>query len=175
LSHVVIKKYKILNVKYYMENIKKEDLAYIAGFLDGDGSIISQIVKEDKYIYKFKIRISIVFFQKTKNKWILLWLKDILKYGYIRDRNDGMSEYTIISADPVKTLLQKLRDYIKLKKNLVNLVLKIIEDKKNIKSVEDFIEVCKLVDLTINLTYSKRRVITTEYVKEYLQNNKLLK
>jgi len=157
-----------------MENISKEDLAYIAGFLDGDGFIITQIVKQDDYKYKFKIRISIVFFQKTEYKWILLWLKDKLKYGSIRNRKDGMSEYIIVSSDPVKNLLLKLKDYIKLKKNLVNLVLKIIEDKKKINSINDFIEICKLVDLTINYTYSKKRLITTEYVKNYLQDKKLL-
>jgi len=43
------------------------DLAYIAGFLDADGSIITQIVKNDSYKYGFTIRISIVFFQKTTN------------------------------------------------------------------------------------------------------------
>ena len=136
------------------------ELAYIAGFLDADGSIITQIVKNESYKYKFTIRISIVFFQKTQNYHILLWFKEKLKYGTLRQRNDGMSEYTIVSAEPVKNLLLLLEKHVRLKKNLLKLVLKIIEDKRNIKSINDFIEVCKLVDKTQFMTLSKKRKIT---------------
>jgi hypothetical protein len=162
-------------MKLRKENIKETDLAYIAGFLDGDGSIITQIVKNDSYKYGFSIRISIVFFQKTKNYWILLWLKDILKYGTIRQRRDGVSEYTIVSAEPVKNILLILEKYLKLKKSLCKFVLKIIEDKRNIKSIDDFIEVCKLVDKTKFMTLSKKRSITTEIViNEFKDKGKLL-
>lgn len=43
------------------------DFSYIAGFLDGDGSIIAQIVRNDSYAFGFSIRLSVVFFQKTTN------------------------------------------------------------------------------------------------------------
>ena len=43
------------------------DFAYIAGFLDGDGSIMAQIVRNDSYLYGFSIRLSVVFFQKIKH------------------------------------------------------------------------------------------------------------
>lgn len=158
----------------FMKKINNEDWAYIAGFLDRDGSLITQIVKDEKYQYKFKIRISIVFYQRTENIWILIWLKSVLKYGSIKKRTDGMSEYIIISANPVKNLLLELIKYLKLKKNLAKLILKIIEDKKNIKSINDFIEICKLVDKTLVLSEFKKRLITTDYVINYLQEKKLL-
>ncbi len=47
------------------KNITEIDKAYISGFLDGDGSIIVQIVKDDTRKFKFYIRISVVFFQKS--------------------------------------------------------------------------------------------------------------
>ena len=148
-----------------MDNkITELELAYIAGFLDGDGSIMTQIVKNESYKYGYTIRISIVFYQKTSNQWILLWFKNKLKYGTLRKRNDGMSEYCIVSSDPVRTILISLDKYIKLKNNLLKLVLKIIEDKRNIKSFEDFIEVCRLVDKTQFMTLSKKRSITSETV-----------
>ena len=75
-----------------------------------------------------------------------------------------MSEYCIVSSDPVRTILISLDKYIKLKNNLLKLVLKIIEDKRNIKSFEDFIEVCRLVDKTQFMTLSKKRSITSETV-----------
>jgi len=50
----------------HLQKIKDIDLAYIAGFLDGDGSLIAQIVKGDNYKYKYGIRLSIVFYQYKK-------------------------------------------------------------------------------------------------------------
>lgn len=86
-----------------------------------------------------------------------------------------MSVYCIVSSDPVKTILISLKKYIKLKNSLLKLVLKIIEDKRNIKSFEDFIEVCKLVDKTQFMTLSKKRAITSETViKSYKDKDKLI-
>lgn len=86
-----------------------------------------------------------------------------------------MSEYCIVSSDPVKTILISLGKYIKLKNSLLKLVLKIIEDKRNIKSIEDFIEVCKLVDKTQFMTLSKKRTITSETViNSYKDKDKLI-
>jgi len=154
--------------KINKNKLTKINLAYIAGFLDGDGSILAQLVKNDSYIYKFQIRLSIVFYQKTTKHWILLWLKKKLKYGFIRKKINGMSEYCIVSSEPVYLILLKLKPYIKLKKKLLKLILKIIKHKKEIKSIEDFINVCELVDLTSTLIYSKKRKIITEYVKNYI-------
>lgn len=153
-----------------MNKVTTYEYAYIAGFLDGDGSLMTQIVKNETHKYEYTFRISIVFYQKSCNKWILIWLKDKLKYGSIRDRKDGMSEYCIVSAEPVKSILLQLKEYIRLKKNLLNLVLKIIEDKRNIKSINDFIEVCKLVDKTQFMTLSKKRRITSETVIKYFED-----
>jgi len=86
-----------------------------------------------------------------------------------------MSEYVIVSSDPVYRILLLLENHVKLKKNLLKLVLKIIEDKRKIKSYIDFIEVCKLVDKTEFMTLSKKRSITSITVINYLKDkDKLL-
>ncbi len=46
--------------------IIKENLAYIAGFLDGDGCVLAQIVSGKQYKHKFTVRVSVTFFQKAK-------------------------------------------------------------------------------------------------------------
>ena len=56
-------------------------LAYIAGFLDGDGSIFFQLVRKKDYCLGFQIRTSIAFYQKTENEEILLWLKEMFSSG----------------------------------------------------------------------------------------------
>jgi len=68
-------------------------LAYIAGFLDGDGSIFFQIVPRKDYRQKFQIRSSIAFYQKSNNVVILNWLKEIFGAGYIRHRKEGISDF----------------------------------------------------------------------------------
>ena len=151
------------------KQLTKEDLAYIAGFLDGDGCILTQIVKGVTYKYKFTIRISIVFYQKKSNHWFLIWLKSKLEYGNIRIRNDGMAELVILGAKPVKSLLNSILPFLKLKHKLAILVLQIYDKLNTVKTEVDFIEVCKLVDKTIEYTYSKKRLITSVVVEETLK------
>ncbi|NCN51434.1 hypothetical protein GW931_00275 [archaeon] len=59
-----------------MKSIEKIKLAYIAGFLDGDGSIFFQIIPRKDYKLKFQIRTSIAFYQDKDNLGILSWLKN---------------------------------------------------------------------------------------------------
>ena len=132
-----------------------EEKYYIGGFLDGDGSIFAQIVYDKNSRYKFKIRISIGFYQKKSKHWFVLKLKKILKHGYIRIRKDEMSEYVISSTNAVEQVLLAIKESVIIK-------------KRNINSPEKFIEVCKLVDKLAKLNYSKNRKTTTKTVLEVL-------
>lgn len=145
------------------------ETAYIAGFFDGDGSIIVQIVKDKTRQFNFVIRISLSFYQKTTNHWFILWLKEkFAPYGYIRKRKtSGMSEFTIVAINPVEQILKELYPYLKLKKALCRLTLKIISDLKNVQNEADFLKVCELVDETAKYNYSKIRKINSQYVKNY--------
>ena len=143
-------------------------LAYIAGFLDGDGSIFFQIIPRKDYKQKFQIRTSIAFYQKTEFVWILEWLKEKFGVGYIRHRKTGISDYTIVKSKEVKRILLLLQPYVKLKKKQVELGLNIIDKINNKKSNKDFLEICKLVDKFKDLNYSKKRTITHKTVSESL-------
>jgi hypothetical protein len=143
-------------------------LAYIAGFLDGDGSIFFQIVPRKDYKQKFQIRSSIAFYQKTKYAEILNWLKEIFGVGYIRHRKTGMSDYTIVDSKEVYKILKLLQQYVRLKRKQVELGLEIFNKIENKKSNADFLEICKLVDKFKELNYSKKRTITYESVSKSL-------
>ena len=143
-------------------------LAYIAGFLDGDGSVFFQIVPRKDYKQKFQIRTSIAFYQDTKNVHILEWLKEQFEVGYIRHRKTGISDYTIVESKEVKNILLLLKSYVKLKRKQVELGLEILEKLERKKSDEDFLEICKLVDKFKELNYSKKRKITHKVVSESL-------
>lgn len=137
--------------------------AYIAGFLDGDGSIFFQIISRPDYKLKFQIRSSIAFYQDSKNVEILEWLKRIFGVGYIRHRKTGISDYTIVEFKEVRRILKLLQPYVLLKKKQVELGLQILD---KLEKKENFLEICKLVDKFKELNYSKKRTITHEVVKQ---------
>lgn len=143
-------------------------LAYIAGFLDGDGSIFFQIVRRKDYRRKFQIRSSVAFYQKTDSCRILKWLKGRLKAGYIRHRKTGISDYTIVESKEVERILSILHPYVKLKKRQLELGLKILRKLKKSQSNKDFLGVCRQVDKFKLLNYSKKRTVTCSVVSKSL-------
>ncbi len=147
--------------------------SYIAGFLDGDGCIMFQLVKRKGYIYGFQIRASIVFYQNSKHKKHLSWLKDIFQVGYLRNRSDNMSEYTIVGLKPVIKILKLLKPYLKLKSQHVILANKINKLLSQERSLINFIKAAELVDQFAEINYSKKRINTSEVLKNYLRQQKL--
>ena len=143
-------------------------LAYIAGFLDGDGSIFFQIVRRKDYVRRFQIRSSIAFYQKTECCWILHWLKRILKAGYIRHRKTGISDYTVVEPKEVKRILLLLKPHVKLKRKQVKLGLQVLHRLENIRTDADFLAACKLVDGFELLNYSKKRKVTHATVSKIM-------
>ena len=158
-----------------MKQLTAEEKFYIAGFLDGDGSIFAQMVRSNDYKYKYRIRISIGFYQNKKHRWFLMKLKNKLNCGTIRSKSDNVDEYIITGTDPVKNFLLQIKDCLVIKKRQANLMLEIIEKKKQVTSKESFIEICKLVDKIAALNYSKNKTITAATVAKILfENNNIL-
>lgn len=150
-----------------------EVAAYIAGFLDGDGSIMAQLVFRKDYRFGYQIRVSIVFYQKQSHSEILFWLKEQLNYGYIRNRNDGMSEYTIVGLSEVEQVLNLLRRHLRLKKVLARDVLKLIKLHPKKMTAASLLKLARVVDKTAEFNYSKKRTVTALIVQTYLNDNKL--
>ena len=151
--------------------LSESDRHYLAGFLDGDGSIMAQIVKGNNYKYGHTIRVTVCFYQKTTRYWFLLKLRKLLgKEWKLRKRNDGMSELYITGFTPVKNLLLILKPYFRLKSRLAKLVLEIIDEYSQIQNEADFLEVCKKIDKTAEYTDSKKRKNTYSSVKAYLNS-----
>lgn len=91
------------------------DLAYIAGFLDGDGSLMLQIKKRKDGKVKIRFMATICFYQDTRHEKTLHWIREILGIGYISRRADGMSELRINGYIQVRDILKKLLPYIRFK------------------------------------------------------------
>lgn len=149
-------------------SVGSETLTYIAGFLDGDGSLLAQIVRGRDYRFGFTVRVSIVFYQKSASHWFLLWLRSQFMCGYVRLRPDGMSEYTIVGKQSVGEILRSLQPHLRLKRELSQLILQIIERRDGVSTAQEFLDLCRLVDKTRELTYSKNRTIDSLTVERHL-------
>lgn len=115
----------------------KENLAYIAGFLDGDGSIMLQVKKRSDTTRGWRIMATICFYQDSRHSEPLNWIKEQLKIGYISKRNDGITEYRINGFEKVHKILSELLPYIKFKKNQTKAVIKTLDllDNKEISKL----------------------------------------
>ena len=97
--------------------------AYIAGFLDGDGSLMLQLKKRSDGALKFRFMATICFYQDTRHEKGLLWIRKQLGIGYIAKRNDGMSEIRVNGFARVHDILIKLLPYLQFKKRQAKLLL----------------------------------------------------
>ena len=99
-----------------MGSRSKINLAYIAGFLDGDGSLMLQIKKRKDGRLRRRFMCTICFYQDSRHEKSLYWIKNILKIGYISRRNDRITELRINGYKQVKNILEGLMSFIKFKK-----------------------------------------------------------
>ncbi len=148
--------------------------AYIAGFLDGDGSIIFQIVRRKDYAYGYQIRASICFYQNSRSRNGLYWLRERLISGYIRDRAGSMSDYTLVGVSEVKRVLQLVRPYVVFKRAQVEQALALVTVLENKLTPQEFVEACKLIDSFATLNYSKKKHIDAKCVASFLESKGFL-
>ncbi len=131
--------------------------AYLAGFLDGDGSIYVRAKPNNSYKYGFQVAPYIVLFQSCKDKENFTKICSIANLGYLRERNDGILEYIIGKKDNIEKFISLVEPYVLMKKEQISLLKKIILKKDKVKNKNDFIALIKLIDTFRELNYSKKR------------------
>ena len=99
-----------------MGSRSKTDLAYIAGFLDGDGSLMLQLKRRSDGKTGKRFMCTICFYQDSRHEKYLHWIRDILGIGYLSRRNDGISELRINGYKQVREIIKELLPFIKFKK-----------------------------------------------------------
>lgn len=115
--------------------------AYIAGFLDGDGSISVYIEKRpDRRRFPFRIRLKINFTQHVRHKNMLILLQKTLgNVGSVRDiQTHNLAELVIKKRSDIKTTLIRLLPYLILKQRQARIMLAMIDifeqGKVNVRS-----------------------------------------
>lgn len=99
-----------------MGSRSKINYAYIAGFLDGDGSLMFQIKKRKDGKSKIRFMLTICFYQDSRHAKPLYWIKRVLRIGYISKRKDGITELRINGFKQIKDIVGNLIPFIKFKK-----------------------------------------------------------
>ena len=137
--------------------LTKHQRAYLAGFLDGDGSIYVRLKPNPTYRYGFQVAPYIVLFQSQKDQKKFEGVCELIGFGHLRIRNDGILEYIISRNEELGRFLEMVKPFLILKKDQANLMLKILATKKKVKSEKDFARLAQLIDRFRDLNYSKRR------------------
>jgi len=129
---------------------KEIQMAYIAGFLDGDGSLMLQLKKRSDSKRAIRFMATICFYQDTRHEKTLYWIREVLGIGYISRRKDGMTELRINGYEQIREILKSLIIHIRFKKLQAQALIKaceILSDTKFSKLKQK--QLIKLVDLIL--------------------------
>lgn len=170
LSYVRIIPREVVN----QMRLKNTDRAYIAGFLDGDGSIHVKLKPSNDYRFRFQIAPYIVFYQGQKEIKFLKYLKELVGEGYIRERNDGIAELIIGNVEGIRETIKMVKPFLRLKKKQAELMDEILSFKEGVKTSEQFLELARKIDKFESLNYSKKRINNSQSVRSTLIKEGLL-
>ncbi|HZE87212.1 MAG TPA: LAGLIDADG family homing endonuclease [Methylomirabilota bacterium] len=120
--------------------VNNTDLAYIAGFLDGDGSIMLQFHRRDRGKEIFRIKTVICFYQDNRYLSEIKWIQQIFNCGYVYTRNDRICELRIEGYQRVFDVLMLLRPYLRLKRKQAELLIDLIPQlQRKLVSKQDIV------------------------------------
>lgn len=143
-------------------------LSYLAGFIDADGSIMARIVFVPDHVFKYTIRASITITQKMTRIAFLNKIKQQLGLGKVRDRGDGIAEFSISGRKDILLFLNTMIPFLKLKKKQAILAKKICERLESDRGLTplQFLKLCEVTDILASLNDSKNRKNTSKSVKK---------
>ncbi len=148
--------------------------AYLAGFLDGDGSIHFQFVKQSGCRFGYYVRASMSLTQCTSARWGLERLQELIGAGYIRDRGTGMSDLVVTSRPVLMEVLRAVEPYVVFKKAHVREALRLLPLIQPRMTAEGFLQVVREADGFSALNHSKSKRITAADVEQHLRGKGLL-
>ena len=149
--------------------MKATDASYLAGFMDGDGSIHFQLVRQDGYRFGYYIRASLSLSQSTSDRHGLEKIQALIGAGYLRDRGTGMSDLVITSRPVLIEVLTNVEPYVIFKRPQVTEGLQILRRLRPRMDREEFLELARQVDAFSALNHSKTKRISVADVENHLR------
>jgi hypothetical protein len=150
--------------------VNASQAGYLAGFIDGDGSIHFQLVRQKEYRFGYYIRASLSLSQSTSARSGLESLQQMIGAGYLRDRGTGMSDLVITSRPVLIEILEAIRPYVVFKREHVVRALQLLEQIEPRMDVVRFLELARQVDAFSTLNYSKTKRISAVDVEQHLRS-----
>ena len=154
--------------------MKATDASYLAGFMDGDGSIHFQLVRQAEYRFGYYIRASLSLSQSTTDRAGLEYLQRLIGAGYLRDRGTGMSDLVITSRPVLTRILSFVEPYVIFKRPQVQRALEILQRIRRGLDPNEFLELAREVDAFSALNHSKTKRIFASDVERHLKGMGLL-
>ena len=109
-----------------LSKVNQLKFAYIAGFLDGDGSIMLQLHRRDRGKEIFRVKTVVCFYQDNRHLKDIEWIHEVLACGYVYTRNDHIAEFRIEGFQKVFETLMKLKPHLRLKRKQADLLIELI-------------------------------------------------
>ena len=148
------------------------DSAYIAGFLDGDGSLMLQVKSRSDTKRGVRFMATICLYQDTRHEKPLYWIRERLGIGYISRRNDGMTELRINGFDQVRNILIALKPFVRFKAKQAQAMIDActLLSRKFIRelSKRELQKLVKLVFVIRSENYKSRSILTKEELNRVL-------
>ena len=145
---------------------KQTDIAYIAGFLDGDGSIMLQIKSRSDTSRGVRFMATICLYQDTSHATPLMWMRELLGIGYLSHRHDGITELRINGFVSVHKVLTLLQPFVRFKRVQVTALLQactLLSSKKISQlSEEELRDLVDIVFLIKEHNYKSRSTLSKE-------------
>lgn len=155
-----------------ISSLSETEKAYIAGFLDGDGSIIGSVEKHKGKVFKYRVRIIVKFSQHVENVSLLKFLKKLIGEGYI-SKSGTVAELVVKSQDTVENFLTEIEPFVFLKRKQIAYAKKILKKRKSPMNKKNFILLVrwayKIGDN--NLKSKSRKKLTLQNVLEDISCN----
>ncbi|MHB0865534.1 MAG: LAGLIDADG family homing endonuclease [Minisyncoccota bacterium] len=153
-------------------SITDTERAYIAGFLDGDGSLMFQLKKRLDSTKGVRFMATICLYQDSRHGAPLSWIRTRLACGYVSKRNDGMTELRINGFSQVRETLEALQPYFRFKKKQAKLLIQACTmlERETLRTMKPR-DMRKIVDLLLHIqneNYMSRSRKTKEELYQVL-------
>ena len=153
-------------------SIKDVESAYIAGFLDGDGSLMLQLKKRADSNRGVRFMATICLYQDSRHAKPLSWIRTRLKCGYVSHRNDGMTELRINGFSRVREILEVLLPHLRFKKRQARSLIQacIMLEKQTLRTMtsKNTRKIVELLLLIQNENYMSKQRKTKEELHQIL-------